>query len=511
SQDMQLLLHELLREQRFNVASEKLTLQHVSGEGNVLADLVSRALWGDFELICDALKTRQIHIPLAIHEQAFIQRVTLAYASPIRPALTAAADATANELADRLSRDRTPGRIAASREELYEMALAVETARSDGRNPRTARKDDKAWRDFQEFAQLRGFDPMLRAEWMSSHPERENLKLAGYLLFVSQRMRPRSRDSPAVKPMSVYHRYLSLRRHFAPRLELPRPKAIQMVVHGLVQRFLKHYGIQELRPRRAESMTMRIIERLVIDICVGSRKGESALLPLDTDLKACFTRDCLTWRLAGKVVSNPSRAQLAAVTEGDLARLAPKGAKCDQWGMCYGTEPIILPYHNAECNPARWLADIELRWPCEGQHRMNLPLFCDHSGEPFSLDYATWMDKLTHVHHVDALRTTSLPVMDAHEAIAPWEGAVQRQGVERATKRPPPLLQECDATTPRRPAPPTLERLRDPAAPPPTCVPRPRKRRCSTYVAVDAGSTSGVGRLDHRFPASLSGYKTFWE
>lgn len=234
------------------------------------------------------------------------------------------------------------------------MALAVETARSDGRNPRTARKDEKAWLDFQEFAQLRGFDPMLRAKWMSSHPEHENLKLAGYLLFVSQKM-PRSRDSPAVKPMSVYHRYLSLRRHFAPRLELPRPKAIQMVVHGLVRRFLKHYGIQELRPRRVEPMTMRIIERLaakgdsrvdghvwslanwtcfvvtawqVINICVGSRKGESSLLRLDTDLKACFTRDCLTWRLAGKVVSNPSRAQLAAVTEGDL----PQGGQMRPMG-----------------------------------------------------------------------------------------------------------------------------------------------------------------------------------
>lgn len=57
----------------------------------------------------------------------------------------------------------------AGREQIYEMVLAVETAR---RNPRTAQEDDKVWRDFQEFEQLRGFDPNLKPEWVMARPER---------------------------------------------------------------------------------------------------------------------------------------------------------------------------------------------------------------------------------------------------------------------------------------------------------------------------------------------------
>lgn len=46
-------------------------------------------------------------------------------------------------------------------------------------------------------------------------------------------------------------------------MDLPKPKAVQMVVHGLVKRFPAHYGIEALRPNRAEPMTMRIIRRQV--------------------------------------------------------------------------------------------------------------------------------------------------------------------------------------------------------------------------------------------------------
>lgn len=129
-------------------------------------------------------------------------------------------------------------------------------------------------------------------------------------------------------------------------------------------------GTHRVSSNRLWSWTCFIVTAWqVINICEGSRNGESTLLPLDADLRNCFTRDCLTWRLAGRVVTIPSLQQLQALTEGDCARLVPKGAKCDQWGLCYGTDPIILPYHNTECNPAKWSAMIELRWPCGGESR----------------------------------------------------------------------------------------------------------------------------------------------
>lgn len=70
----------------------------------------------------------------------------------------------------------------------------------------------------------------------------------------------------------------------------------------------------------------------VINICVGSRKGEVCCCP--ADLLNCFTRDCLTWGVAGMVVADPTSQQLHSLAEGDCARLGAKGAKCYQWGMC---------------------------------------------------------------------------------------------------------------------------------------------------------------------------------
>ena len=44
----------------------------------------------------------------------------------------------------------------------------------------------------------------------------------------------------------------------------------------------------------------------------------------------------------------------------------------------------MLPFHDDDLNPARWLRDIELRWPCTGNDRERLPLFCDDHGLPFA-------------------------------------------------------------------------------------------------------------------------------
>ena len=63
--------------------------------------------------------------------------------------------------------------------------------------------------------------------------------------------------------------------------------------------------------------------------------------------------------------------------------LAPRGSKCDQWGTCHGTEPIVLPYHDDPLNAARWLREIELRNPVRGKAREHTALFGDESGAPF--------------------------------------------------------------------------------------------------------------------------------
>ena len=79
------------------------------------------------------------------------------------PRLRSDETSEAQAFAQKLHRDRTPGRINAPLRVLEEMAMSVAEARNDGVNPRTASKDAFVWREFQAFAELRGFDPNLQS------------------------------------------------------------------------------------------------------------------------------------------------------------------------------------------------------------------------------------------------------------------------------------------------------------------------------------------------------------
>ena len=337
------------------------------------------------------------------------------YAAPAYGSSTLRTDQvdTAREFAKRLARDKSAGRIGAPLAQLEEMALAVAEARADGINPRTASKDAFALREFTAFSQVMNFDPNLQTSWTKQFPERESLKLASFLMWRAQRAVPRSRKGVA-KPMSIYQNYLALRRVFRARdVELTNPGTVRDTLRGLIRRFIRRFGIDALRPKRVEPVTPDIIRGaialaragttrikgtwwkigewvtfivtawMVVNLSVGSRKGESTELPGDVDENDWFNRAALTWQIAGRTITDPTEGDLKRLTEGDLARLAPRGSKCDQWGTCHGTEPIILPYHDDDVNAARWLRDIELRWPAHGDQRRTLPLFPDKDGRPF--------------------------------------------------------------------------------------------------------------------------------
>ena len=311
------------------------------------------------------------------------------------------------------------------------MATAVAEARADGINPRTASKDAFALREFEAFAALRGFDPNLRSEWARKFPERESLKMASWLLWRAQRAVPRAKKDrgKAAKPMSIYQNYLALRRVFKSRdVELTPPNTVRETLRGLIRRFIRRFGIESLRPNRVEPVTPALVAKcvnlalqggetiqgikwelsdptcfailswMVINLSVGSRKGESTQLPGDVDENDWFTRAAVTYCIGGRTYVDPPEGVLRAMGEGDHAALAPKGSKCDQWGSCHGTEPIILPFHDKMDNAARWLRDIELRVPAHGAQRSKLPLFANKKGEPFRDD--------TFAAHIKAVLTT---------------------------------------------------------------------------------------------------------
>ena len=210
--------------------------------------------------------------------------------------------------------------------------------------------------------------------------------------------------------------YLALRRHFKhKKVDLPPMQEVLEVFRGLIRRIIaQEGGVQSLKPKRVEPITPVIVEKMlsvrdipvagvtwrpvedwtpfiitawcVANLPIGSRRAESVLLPGDTGPSDYFTRADLSWQIGGRVLRDPSDAQLAQLRRGDFARLEPGLAKCDRDGSTHGTDPIVLPYHDNPMNAAWQLAKIETRWPCHGVQRATLPLFCDSQGNAFRAD-----------------------------------------------------------------------------------------------------------------------------
>ena len=134
--------------------------------------------------------------------------------------------------------------------------LAIKSVREDGTNPRTQAKNQKAWEKFCTYATIMKFDPNLRTEWTQEFPERESIKIAGFLLWNACTMEPRSKSDIMAKPMSVYQDYLSLRRVFRLRSQdLPPSAMIREACRGLIKRYIRRNGIEALRPKRVEPIT----------------------------------------------------------------------------------------------------------------------------------------------------------------------------------------------------------------------------------------------------------------
>lgn len=64
SLDVQEMLDRMLSDDEYATdISHRLVAQHISGEGNIASDLVSRGLWVEFNLLCEVVRVRPIHTP----------------------------------------------------------------------------------------------------------------------------------------------------------------------------------------------------------------------------------------------------------------------------------------------------------------------------------------------------------------------------------------------------------------------------------------------------------------
>jgi hypothetical protein len=75
SRHVQSIIHHLKSNVAYDDISKRLVLQHISGDGNVPSDAVSRGLWSKLRLVADVLRVRLTAVELNAAERALVEAV----------------------------------------------------------------------------------------------------------------------------------------------------------------------------------------------------------------------------------------------------------------------------------------------------------------------------------------------------------------------------------------------------------------------------------------------------
>jgi hypothetical protein len=114
--------------------------------------------------------------------------------------------------------------------------------------------------------------------------------------------------------------------------------------------------------------------------------GDIASIFDDFDSSSKMTRANLAWTIDGVLVSDPTKAQLLSLKEGDLAVLTSATQKNDQFGFRFSHLPRYLPVANYPHCAARALAAMELALPMHGTDRAQSPLLpADRFNHPWTV------------------------------------------------------------------------------------------------------------------------------
>ena len=249
--------------------------------------------------------------------------------------------------------------------------------------------------------------------------QREVSIWAWFLMFVWERIKPRSKRDPHAKPASAHQVLLAIRRRHKLRgLKhcLPRMDAISMVLRGMTAAFRDQYGPEALLPARKEPIPYSVVDHMLMlqnGEVVGkervdsssflwhSRLGLIAVMKVSGERKSSFavrsgeehsitdaSRATLVWLIDGdaqRTIMEPSLAQLRLLKPGDVAGLSPSTSKADQMGDKYGNFLIYLKLDFLPTNAAYRLLQIEINFPVQSRaDRKRTPLFGPTLGRPFT-------------------------------------------------------------------------------------------------------------------------------
>ena len=254
------------------------------------------------------------------------------------------------------------------------------------------------WRT--DMAANSGLDP-------DGHQEEVYLCVAA-MVQLYEKMLPRRKSDPAADPRSAAKKIEAVRRRHSVRgITMVDMRTVTLAVKGLCREYIREHGVDGLVPDRKLPFT-DVILRAMLRTPNGAARGS---LVLDWDahhwiaICACFSlaaeggdrnkelrdtkRDALIWKISGKEVPNPTRAQLLTLQEGDGVWRKHRVLKNDAFGSYFAATPTFLAYRaDGERCACRALASLELAL---GRHdrpemRKTTPLFGPAVGESFTGD-----------------------------------------------------------------------------------------------------------------------------
>ena len=301
-------------------------------------------------------------------------------------------------------------------EGLAEAILAEQDLADYGAAYRTLDKDDRAWVFWERFCKLYEWQPLIPADLASRHPDQVIQRLTLFQAWVHPQLMGRGNDARDAKPSTVFNSYaLAVHRVLCrAHVPMPRAKLLESTNAGLKRSYKDVHGTLKLMPNKRQAMLpsmwasveglaegtrlpgrrdawsprTRHRDRSLLRIGrilwrTGHRIGEVCEHPSGDD--SSLMRSCVTLRLGGRPITNPTRADWAAMRKGDCVLLTPCPSKCDQFGERWCPFPSILPFDGTDACAAASVRDIELESPCnDDARRQKTHLFTDWDGKPFT-------------------------------------------------------------------------------------------------------------------------------
>ena len=286
--------------------------------------------------------------------------------------------------------------------------------------------DDHAWEFWERFCMTYGWQTTFTAEYARNHMAEISERLAIFQAWVYPQLRGRNGRADA-KPRTAFNKYaLAIIRILGrEHVPMPKAKAIEKSLYGIMRTFKGIYGVEHLMPGRKQPMTPAIwdkIQALPEGQRLGSRRAlwspltqwrDRILLRLGRVLWRTghrlgeivahpsgeinfITRSSVSIRKANGVhLAVPTAADWRNLAPGDVVHLAPCASKADQFGERHCPFPSVLPHDGSDSSAAAAIRDIELEQPCAPSLRKCTALFSNGDGQPFT--YAILHAELRHL------------------------------------------------------------------------------------------------------------------